>query len=101
MRVGIDARELCGRATGVGRYLAGLLSAWGAGGRACAHEFVLYAPDSIPLPLDARRFATRIVRGAAGTWWEQMSAPRAAAADHVDVWFAPGYTAPLRIGVPI
>ena len=25
MRIGIDARELCGHATGVGRYLAGLL----------------------------------------------------------------------------
>ena len=30
MRVAIDARELCGRPTGVGRYLAGLLDAWSA-----------------------------------------------------------------------
>jgi len=101
MRIGIDARELCGRATGVGRYLGGLLHAWAADGRARAHEFILYAPDGIALPLDARRFATRIVPGAAGTWWEQASLPRAAAADHVDVWFAPAYTAPLRIGVPL
>jgi len=100
MRIGIDARELCGRATGVGRYLSGLLHGWAANGRACAHEFVLYAPEPIGLPLDARRFATRIVAGAAGTWWEQVSLPRAAATDHVDAWFAPAYTAPLRIGVP-
>jgi hypothetical protein len=26
MRIGIDARELCGRPTGVGRYLSGLLA---------------------------------------------------------------------------
>ena len=26
MRIGIDARELCGRATGVGRYLSGLIA---------------------------------------------------------------------------
>ena len=101
MRIGIDARELCGRATGVGRYLGGLLRGWAADTRAGAHDFILYAPETIALPLDARRFATRIVPGAAGTWWEQVSAPRAAAADHVDVWFAPGYTAPLRVGVPI
>jgi len=101
MRIGIDARELCGRATGVGRYLGGLLHAWAADGRASAHDFVLYAPEAIALPLDARRFATRIVAGGAGTWWEQVSLPRAAAADHVDVWFAPAYTAPLRIGVPV
>ena len=101
MRIGIDARELCGRATGVGRYLSGLLHGWAANGRACAHEFVLYAPDAISLPLDAHRFATRIVAGAAGTWWEQVSLPRAAAGDHIDAWFAPAYTAPLRIGVPL
>ena len=70
MRIGIDARELCGRPTGVGRYLGGLLHAWAANGRARAHEFVLFAPDPIALPLDARRFATRIVPGAAGTWWD-------------------------------
>jgi len=28
MRIAIDARELTGKPTGVGRYLASLLSAW-------------------------------------------------------------------------
>jgi glycosyltransferase involved in cell wall biosynthesis len=100
MRIGIDARELCGRATGVGRYLAGLLQQWAGNGRACAHDFVLYAAETISLPLDARRFRTRLVAGAPGTWWEQMTLPRAATADNLDVWFAPGYTAPLRLAVP-
>jgi glycosyltransferase involved in cell wall biosynthesis len=101
MRIGIDARELCGRATGVGRYLAGLLREWSAGGRACAHEFVLYAPEPIALTLDTRKFRTRRVAGSPGTWWEQVTLPRAARADHLDVWFAPGYTAPLRLKVPV
>ena len=101
MRIGIDARELGGRATGVGRYLGGLLREWSADPQARRHDFVLYATDPIALPLDARRFATRIVPGSGGTWWEQMQAPRAAASDHLDVWFAPGYTAPLRLDVPI
>ena len=43
MRIGIDARELCGRATGVGRYLGGLLHEWSTDARARSHEFVLYA----------------------------------------------------------
>src|SRR6185503_9445280 len=99
MRIGIDARELCGRATGVGRYLGGLLHEWAAA-RTLAHEFVLYAHEPIALPLDGRRFATRIVPGPAGTWWEQIRVPRAAAADHLDVWFAPAYSAPLWMATP-
>jgi glycosyltransferase involved in cell wall biosynthesis len=101
MRIGIDARELCGRATGVGRYLDGLLRAWAADHRARAHEFVLYAPEPIALSLDARRFPTRTIAGSPGTWWEQVQVPRAATADHLDVWFAPAYTAPLRLAAPI
>ena len=100
MRIGVDARELGGRATGVGRYLDGLLREWAAGGRAQAHEFVLYAAEPIALPLDARRFATRTIPGTGGTWWEQVQLPRAVASDHLDVWFAPAYTAPLRVRVP-
>src|SRR3954469_20201920 len=101
MRIGIDARELCGRSTGVGRYLAGLLLEWARGGRGCANDFVLYAPEAIALPLDARKFRTRIVPGRPGTWWEQVTLPREARADSLDVWFAPGYTAPLRLTVPV
>jgi glycosyltransferase involved in cell wall biosynthesis len=101
MRIGIDARELCGRATGAGRYLGGLLQEWATDAHARAHEFVLYAPDSIALTLDARRFPTRLLPGSAGTWWEQVRIPRAAAPDHLDVWFAPAYSAPLRLTTPI
>ena len=42
MRIGVDARELCGEATGVGRYLGGLLQHWAADPRARGHEVVLY-----------------------------------------------------------
>jgi glycosyltransferase involved in cell wall biosynthesis len=100
MRIGIDARELGGRATGVGRYVGGLLREWSASAEARAHEFVLYAPGPIALPLDARRFATRTVPGSGGTWWEQVQLPRAGAADRLDVLFAPAYSAPLRLATP-
>ena len=100
MRIGIDARELCGRPTGVGRYLNGLLAVWAVDDRARRHEFVLYAPEALTLSLDARRFATRIVPGPGGTWWEQVRLPAVAAKDHLDVLFAPAYTAPLWRTVP-
>jgi glycosyltransferase involved in cell wall biosynthesis len=100
MRIGIDARELCGHITGVGKYLAGLLREWAVDERARAHDFVLYAPDAIALTLDSRRFPARVVPGPGGTWWEQIRLPRVAAPDHLDVFFAPAYTAPLRLATP-
>ena len=101
MRIGIDARELCGRPTGTGRYLAGLLKQWATDEGARSHEFLLYAPGTIALPLDHHRFPTRELRGPGGWRWEQMRVPRVAAGDHLDVWFAPAYTAPLRLNVPL
>ena len=100
MRIGIDARELCGHATGVGRYLRGLLDEWSGSERARRHEFVLYSPEPLGVSLDARRFPTHIVAGSSGTWWEQVSLPKIAARDHLDVFFSPAYTAPLLPSTP-
>jgi glycosyltransferase involved in cell wall biosynthesis len=98
MRIGIDARELAGRVTGVGRYLSGLLSEWAATGAASRHEFVLYAHapiSSVPAP-----FETRVLPGATGTWWQQIVLPAAARKDRLDVFLAPQYSAPLLLNVP-
>lgn len=100
MRIGIDAREICGRPTGAGRYLAGLLREWARREQATGHEFVLYAPEPVTMRLDSHRFPTRLVPGGRGAWWEQVRLPRAAGADHLDVFFAPAYSAPLRLRVP-
>jgi glycosyltransferase involved in cell wall biosynthesis len=102
MRIGIDARQLCGRTTGVGRYLLGLLSEWKTEPRAAGHQFFLYMPETADSTagLDARRFITRVVPGSGGTWWEQVQLPRAATTDRLDVFFAPQYTAPIALRVP-
>lgn len=100
MRIGIDARELSGHPTGVGRYLAGLLRGWSISDDARRHEFLLYAPGAIDLPEIGQRFATRTVAGAGGTLWEQRALPAAMAGDRLDVFFSPGYTAPLTTTVP-
>ena len=94
MRIGIDARELCGNATGVGRYLKGLLTTWAHEERARRHEFVLYTPAPLELNIDSRRFLSRTVAGHPGTWWEQVRLPAAVKKDHLDVFFSPAYTAP-------
>ena len=100
MRIGIDARELCGRSTGVGRYLGGLLRAWETDSRARSHEFVLYTPEPIAITPHALHVSSHTIPGLSGAWWEQVLAPRASAADRLDVWFAPAYSAPLRLRVP-
>ena len=99
MRIGIDARELSGHVTGVGRFLGGLLREWQTAS-AERHEFVLYAPAPVAVTLDEARFRMHIVPGGSGTWWEQRALPQAIRTDGLDVFFAPAYTAPLGITVP-
>jgi glycosyltransferase involved in cell wall biosynthesis len=98
MRIGIDARELCGTPTGVGRHLSGLLGAWSADAAASRHTFVLYAHQDMTPPLPNAEM--RRLPGSPGTAWEQFALPQAANADRLDVFFAPGYTAPLLLKAP-
>ena len=84
MRIAIDARELRGRPTGVGRYLGELLAAWKTQPEAQAHEFIECAP-----------------RTGGGTLWEQITLPRLVRRARADVLFAPGYSGPVRCPVPM
>jgi glycosyltransferase involved in cell wall biosynthesis len=96
MRIGVDARELCGHPTGVGRYLSGLLREWSKGCAAHEDEFVLYAhraPDRT-LPFDVR-----VVPGDGGTVWEQRQLASAIGRDGIDVLFSPAYSTPLFTSV--
>ena len=99
MRIAIDARELTGQPTGVGRYLAEILGAWSRLPAAAAHEFVLCAPESIPASISGGLRVADATAPGHGTLWEQRVLPRLAAAS--DVLFAPGYTGPLMTPVPM
>lgn len=99
MRVAIDARELSGRPTGVGRYLGGLLREWTGGAAPGSHEFLLYAHQALD-PALAAGCSVRIVPGSGGTSWEQRTLPRALAADRPDVLFSPAYSTPLFTAIP-
>ena len=100
MRLVIDARELSGHATGVGRYLSGLLDAWAAGDTLQRHDVVLVSHAPI---VDAHRWpvTVRVVAGTGGTSWEQGTLPRVTRSARPDVFFAPGYTAPLTVAAPL
>lgn len=101
MRIAIDCRELVGRPTGVGRYLAELLTAWGNIPAAAAHEFVLCAPEHVTLPSPGALRTSCAIAAGSGTLWEQRVLPRLVAAAGADVLFSPAYTCPLWCRAPI
>lgn len=102
LRIAVDGRELLGRPTGVGRYLYEILRAWASDGTV-RHSFTVILPGDPPPHLTALgpRIHWHVERSdRAGTWWEQMRLPRALAREAPDVFFAPGYTAPLQHPCP-
>lgn len=101
LRIGVDARELLGQATGVGRYLGELLRRWAARADADRRRFVLYAPDQLPIALPAGTTEVHVTGAGRGTWWEQTHLRRAVLRDRPDVFFAPAYTAPLGAPMPL
>ena len=107
MRIGIDGRELLGRRTGVGRYLASLCAEWTATPACAGHELIVYAPRPVPCEprSDARtragaRLTAAVLPGGGGFWWEQRTLAERAAGDRLDVFFGPGYSVPLALDVP-
>jgi glycosyltransferase involved in cell wall biosynthesis len=85
VRIAVDVRELQGRPTGVGRYVAELLRAWEALPEAHAHTVIRLAPTEQQ----------------GGTGWEQLTLPHLVRDAAADVLFAPAYTGPLRCPVPM
>jgi glycosyltransferase involved in cell wall biosynthesis len=102
MRIGIDARELCGERTGVGRYLAAVLEGWRTLPAAASHDLVLCAHAPLPdVDLAPLRVEVRTAPGRGGTLWEQLRLPGVLRAAQVDVVFSPAYTAPLWAPAPV
>jgi glycosyltransferase involved in cell wall biosynthesis len=99
MKIAVDARELTGKPTGVGRYLAELMSAWAGDAESRRHEWLVYSPVTPDVP-EAFRSSIRQVTGGGGTQWEQWDLARALSNDRPDVLFAPGYTAPFTAPCP-
>ncbi|MGQ9618710.1 MAG: glycosyltransferase family 4 protein [Candidatus Aminicenantia bacterium] len=96
MIIGIDARELEGKRTGVGRYLEGLLSFWAK----MDMEFVLFFKDEIPeIPVISSKNFKRVLvpffLKREGWLWEQIALPLYSEKEGINVLFSPSYTAPF------
>lgn len=98
--IGIDARELLGARTGVGRYLGELLPRWLSRADAASRHFVLYTPRPLDLRFEGS-VDVRILPGTPGTWWEQTTLSAGIRRDRPDVFFAPAYTAPVSLRAPL
>ena len=92
MRIAIDARELVGRPTGVGRYLAEILRA----GAISRRPRTRVRPVRPGLRAAADIAPRRGHRGSRKRdHVEQLTLPRLVARSGADVLFAPGYTGPV------
>jgi glycosyltransferase involved in cell wall biosynthesis len=100
VRVAVDARELAGRPTGVGRYLAELVERWTTMPEARRHEWRFFAHQSVSVPAPWSR-QVNVLAGSGGTRWEQSTLSGALKRERPDVLFAPGYTAPLTTPAPV
>lgn len=115
MRIAVDARELAGKPTGVGRYLAELLACWSREPSAARHEILLLTPGLLRLPAGligtgGARVDSHVVPGnspggnrggLAHLLWEQRPLPAAAVRLGADVLFCPGYAGPIVSRVPV
>jgi glycosyltransferase involved in cell wall biosynthesis len=102
LHIGIDGRELQGKPTGVGRYLLSILRVW-AGDDASPHRYTVFLPAEPSASLKAlgERVTWSVHPTASpGTLWEQTRLAEAIKSTGPDVYFGPGYTAPLRLDPP-
>lgn len=102
LHIAIDGRELGGKPTGVGRYLLNILRAW-ADEANQPHRFSVIVPEPADAALSALgpRFTWMHEPSRShGTRWEQMRLGRIVHDLGADVFFAAGYTAPLRLRCP-
>ncbi|HUR19988.1 MAG TPA: glycosyltransferase family 1 protein [Vicinamibacterales bacterium] len=101
LHIGIDARELAGTPTGVGRYLAGVLQEWSR--QRLPQRLTFFLHRDPPAWLRTISFNSEVVihpAETAGTWWEQRHLPALAARSGVDVLLSPAYSAPLSVKCP-
>jgi glycosyltransferase involved in cell wall biosynthesis len=113
MKIAVDARELAGKPTGVGRYLAELLACWSREPSASDHELLLLTPGLLRLPAGligsgGARVNSHVVpgnnpgtSGVGHLLWEQRPLPAAAVRLGADVLFCPGYSGPVFSRVPV
>jgi glycosyltransferase involved in cell wall biosynthesis len=89
LRIGVDAREIQGQMTGIGRYLTGFLKHASAG----SHEYFLYYQQAPESNLNYPKIKSRVLNGQKFIW-DHILLPKALARDRVDLFFSPYYKRP-------
>lgn len=89
MKIGIDAREIQDKMTGIGRYLTGFLKHISAS----PHEYFLYYSQVPQNKLNYPKTQVRILKGKQFAW-DHILLPKALAKDHIDLFFSPYYKRP-------
>jgi len=100
MRIGIDAHNLEGQRTGVGRYLVSLLNEWNKFDLSKDLKFILYFKDQIPegLNLSDEFFEKKVLGNSffkSNVLFVHFFLSRAAKHDKIDILFCPGYISPV------
>ncbi len=100
MLIGVDAHNLEGKRTGVGRYLFNLLQEWSKLANSewliANSKFILYFKDEIPQDVPkSDLFEYKLLKVGSTAKFTHWDLPRAAAKDKVDILFCPAYVTPL------
>ena len=99
--IGIDAAEVEGRATGVGRYTLEIVRRWIDEGQA-KRRYVVFARRREALPTVLRENAEVVTseRDEGVVSWQQLRLPGLLRRRPVDALFAPAYAVPLATRIP-
>jgi glycosyltransferase involved in cell wall biosynthesis len=92
LRIGIDARELEGKMTGIGRYLVALIRYLSK----TPHEYFLYYSCSPQTDLSSLNVKTNVLKGHK-LLWDQVTLPRALKREGIEVFFSPYFKKPWRL----
>jgi len=99
MLIGIDAHNLEGNRTGVGRYLYNLLQEWSKlnpKSQIPNPKFILYFKDGIPADIPkSDLFEIKLLKVSSTAKFMHWNLWRAAKKDKVEILFCPGYIAPI------
>ena len=95
MKIGIEAHNLEGQPTGVGRYLINILQQWSKFDLPTDLKFILYFKKEIP-DLDlSNSFEKKLLHSNSNAFFIHYLLPQAAKKDKVDILFCPGYLGPI------
>ncbi|MFH2070923.1 MAG: glycosyltransferase family 1 protein [Elusimicrobiota bacterium] len=103
MNVGIDARELTGNMTGIGRMLFNLLTGISLSPSGSGNTFVLFGNNHTCFEynfLNNKSFKKIIIPEKCTLWWDQVKLKNAMSRSGCDVFFSPYYKMPLFLKIP-